>query len=124
MDIAVLESISQSEINGQYYDFHNDFECNRIALNDSTLSLFFVDRISGIQTVLKFNDVIITLMDFDISVVDSQKLTVDMLYRGRCKEANKLIEFTPDGKGYFYLDFIEGQKLEFWCVGFEVISFV
>ena len=63
---------------------------------------------------LKFTDVNITTIDF-FNLKEVEGLTIDTLYRGRAELDGELIEVSEDGKGYFYLEFYEGQKLEFWA---------
>jgi hypothetical protein len=41
--------------------------------------------------------------------------TLDTLYRGRVESNGELIEISEDGKSYFYLEFYEGQRIEFWA---------
>jgi hypothetical protein len=46
-------------------------------------------------------------------------LTIDNLYKGKAEVEGGLIEF-QNNRGYFYLEFYEGQKIEFWSDGILV----
>ena len=44
----------------------------------------------------------------------AENLTIDNMYRGKVIREEKLLEFNAEGSGYFYVEFEEGQKIEFW----------
>ncbi len=122
-DIELFLNLSQYDYNGNYYDFHNDYDCNKIILDiDKTLILVFKSIISRKEIIyLKFIEVSIEKLDFFNSLKE-EDLAIDNLYRGKTEDNNTLVELSPDKKGYFYLEFYEGQKIEFWSKGLIIES--
>lgn len=118
--IEFLKNIAQYDYNNRYYDFHNDYNCEKLSYSDGILFILFKSLIDGIFLSLKFTDVKITTLDF-FNMKEVESLTLDTLYRGRVELNGNLIEVSEDGRGYFYLEFYEGQRLEFWAkdVGIE-----
>ena len=120
--ISLFENLSQYDFDGQYYDFHNDFCCVRILLNgDDTLGIVFESVVDNSLVMLRFQDVILESFEY-FNSQGVENLTIDNLYRGRVEINGKLKEFSDDGKGYFYLEFDEGQKMEFWSKGLIVMD--
>ncbi|MDO5615795.1 MAG: hypothetical protein Q4G16_06370 [Cruoricaptor ignavus] len=119
ISIEFIKNLAQYDYNNNYYDFHNDYSCEKIFYSDSILLIFFKNLIDGFLLSLKFTEVEITTIDF-FNVNEIEGLTLDNLYRGRTQLNGDLIEVSEDGKGYFYLEFYEGQKLEFWAKDISV----
>lgn len=118
--IALFENLSQYDFESQYYDLHNDFCCVRILLNgDDALVIVFESVIDKSLVMLRFQDVVLEKFEY-FNSQEVENLTIDNLYRGRVEIDGKLKEFSDDGKGYFYLEFDEGQKMEFWSKGLTV----
>jgi hypothetical protein len=118
--IDLFENLSQGEYEGKYFDFHNDFDCVKILLLPSRfLILLFKNILNGEFVRMKFAHVSIRKMEF-FNFNKVENLTIDNLYRGRVEIDGDLLEFKDGDIGYFYLEFDEGQKLEFWSSGFIV----
>ncbi|MFV0468255.1 MAG: hypothetical protein ACK5MK_04915 [Dysgonomonas sp.] len=117
--IEFFKNLAQYDYNNQYYDFHNDYSCEKLSYSDGILLILFKSLIDGIFLSLKFTDVKIIVLDF-FYVKDVENLTLDNLYRGKFEFNGELVEVSEDGKGYFYLEFYEGQKLEFWTYGVNI----
>lgn len=117
--IEFFKNLAQYDYNNQYYDFHNDYSCEKLSYSDGILLILFKSLIDGIFLSLKFTDVKIIALDF-FNVKDVENLTLDNLYRGKFEFNGELVEVSEDGKGYFYLEFYEGQKLEFWTYGVNI----
>lgn len=114
ISIEFFKNLAQSDYDSRYYDFHNEYGCEKLSYSNGILLILFKSLIDGVLLSLKFTDVkIITLNFFNVKEVEN--LTLDNLYRGRGELNGDLIEISEDGKGYFYLEFYEGQKLEFWA---------
>lgn len=122
-EIELLKNLSQYEFEGdQYYDFHNDYDCTCIFFkNDGELELKFKSIVEENTVYLKFYNVRIVLFKF-FNYSKVQNLTIDNLYRGRIESDGRLIEFIEDEIGYYYLEFEEGQKIEFWSSGVSIIK--
>ena len=118
-NINLFDNLSQMKYNGVYYDFHNAFDFLRLELLYNKILILYFKNIKDKKLVnLKFYDVQIERMEC-FNVFGVNNLTIDNIYRGRKENNGKLIEF-KDNKGYFYLEFYEGQKMEFWSSGFEI----
>ncbi len=119
-DIELFKNLSQEEYNGKYFDFHNDYDCVKVILFvDGFLTLIFRNIVNKQMVKLKFSDVTISTMDF-FNFNKVENLTIDNLYRGKAELEGELVELKNGNIGYFFLEFDEGQKLEFWSSGVEV----
>lgn len=117
--LELFRNLVQYEYNGKYYDLHNEYECDKIIFLNGVL-LFRLRCISDSSfLLLKFTDVKIVQFDF-FNIQNAKGLTLDNLYRGRAESKEHLIEISEDNMGYFYLEFYEGQKIEFWAKGVDM----
>jgi len=117
--IEFFKNLAQHDYHNRYYDFHNDYNCEKLSYSNGILLILFKSLVGGILLSLKFTDVKIITLDF-FNVKGVENLTLDNLYRGRYELNGDLIELSEDGKAYFYLEFYEGQKLEFWAKSVDV----
>ncbi|MDF2858730.1 MAG: hypothetical protein K0Q87_4581, partial [Neobacillus sp.] len=122
--IELFENLCQYEFDNEYYDLHNDYDCQSVSLKETVLFINFNQEVNGKSISLVFTDVEVKQFDF-FNVLDSKILTIDNVYRGRTEINGELKEFLGE-KGYFYLEFYEGQRLEFWAksVGIETTGTV
>lgn len=113
----ILKDLLQVEYQNKYYDIHNDYTCERISYLEKKLFLF-LKRIDGSnRLIILFNQVDLAVFD---TYLMEDNCTIDSFYRGRAFMNGVLIEVTEDGRGYFYLEFYEGQKIEFWAKSLEI----
>lgn len=117
--IEFIKNLIQLEYDNRYYDLHNDYNCEKVSYSTGELLIKLKSLTDGDLLFLKFMDVEITSMDF-FNVKEIAGLTLDSIYRGRVEFNGELKEVSEDGKGYFYLEFYEGQKLEFWAKGLGI----
>lgn len=121
-EIELFKNLSQFDIGGLYYDFHNDFDCTKIELENNNLRLLFKgisQEEDGNIISLKFEHVRfkkILLATF----IEYKNLTLDNLHRGRFEQDDKLLEVNSKGKSYFYLDFYQDLQMEFWCTSIVI----
>ncbi|WHY88153.1 hypothetical protein QNH39_10035 [Neobacillus novalis] len=111
--IELFENLCQYEFDYNYYDLHNDYDCESVTLKDDILFINFKQEANGNSLSLIFTDVELKQFEF-FNVNDSKTLTIDNVYRGRVEIDGELEECLGE-KGYFYLEFYEGQRLEFWA---------
>lgn len=111
-DIALFRNLSQFDFEGNYYDLHNDFNCIQIKIEKGILFFIFRNILTSVIVNVKFLCPQIVALDFDLRE-KFENLTIDNLYRGKFECKGVLKEFENE-KGYFYLEFYEGQKFEFW----------
>lgn len=118
--IEFFENLAQYDYDNRYYDLHNDYNCEKLSYSDGILLIQFKSLVGGILISLRFSEVKIFALDF-FNVKGGDILTLDNLFRGRAELNGDLVEISEEGKGYFYLEFYEGQKLEFWAkdIGLE-----
>ena len=119
ISITLFKDLAQCNYNNQYYDFHNNYSCDKILYSDGILLIILKSLVNEDLLVLKFADVKLNVLVF-FNVKEEKDLTIDNLYRGRGLLNGDLIEMSEDGKAYFYLEFYEGQKLEFWAKSMSV----
>lgn len=113
-EIEIFKNLSQFDLGNIYYDFHNDFDCIKISLENNFLLFLFKKNEEKEIVSFKFENIDITKFEFS-NFSEFVNLTIDNLYRGRFEKDDQLIEFDKDGKAYFYLEFYEGVKMELWC---------
>ena len=118
--IELFKNLSQNEYGDKWIDFHNDFDCVKVIFKIDGFLILWFKGISDDEIIsFKFSNVLIEQMEFfNLSKVEN--LTIDNLYRGKIEKDGELLEFSKDGKGYFYMEFDEGQKLEFWSSGLDI----
>ena len=117
--IEFFKNLIQFDYNDVYYDFHNDFICKKVLYCNGILLILFKSLDDEDSLSLKFTEVKIINLDF-FNVKDVENLTLDNLYRGRYELNGDLIELSDRGEAYFYLEFYDGQKLEFWAKSLDV----
>ena len=117
--VEPFRNLCQYDYDYYDYDFHNDYDCENVTLKDDVLFINFKQEANGNSLSLIFSDVELKQFEF-FNVNNSKTLTIDNVYRGRVKIDGELVEYLGE-KGYFYLEFYEGQRLEFWAksVGIE-----
>lgn len=119
-DIELFKNLSQHEYSGMYFDFHNDYDCIKLLLTSKKcLVLEFKNNLNHELVELKFMEAVINEMNF-FNSAQVENLTIDNLYRGRITINEELVSLKEPNYGYFYLEFDEGQKLEFWSSGIVV----
>jgi hypothetical protein len=59
---------------------------------------------------------------FEIGTGFANIYQVDLFYRGRYLEEDQLLELSPTGKKYFYLNFLDGDYFEILTTGVFVID--
>ena len=112
--INFFENLSQYNWDGDFYDLHNNYECKKIFFSDEILLITFENIWKEKSVSLKFTGVRISAIDFYNSK-GTENLTIDNIYRGRFEENGILKEISEEEQAYFYLEFYEGQKIEFWA---------
>jgi hypothetical protein len=120
-DIELFKNLAELNYDDQYYDFHNDYDCQKILFENEEIILVFKNIVSEKILLLKFKGVFIEKMDF-FNVSNIEYLTIDNLYRGKVEIDGSLIDISDNGKAYFYLEFYEGQKIEFWAIGISLVN--
>jgi hypothetical protein len=117
--LEFIKDLSQYHYNDKFYDFHNDYDCEKIIYQNNILLILLKNIHNGTLLSLNFIDTKIVFVDF-FNKKEVSHLTIDSLYRGRAEFNGNIIEVSEDESGYFYLEFYEGQKLEFWAKGIIV----
>lgn len=118
-EIPLFENLAQFEFDQAYYDFHNDFICEQIIFENSCIDLLMKHRINNEKFLLRFLSAEIIKINY-LFIINNNGLTIDNLYRGRFQLDGNLFECNNDQKSYFYLEFYEGQTMEFFCDSVEV----
>lgn len=113
-EIELFENLSQFHLGYAYYDFHNDFDCIKIALESNCLLFIFKKSIEEIFISFKFENVDLVRFEFE-NFHEFESLTIDNIYRARFEKDGQLIEFNNDSKSYFYVEFVEDIRIELWC---------
>lgn len=118
----LLNNIAQLECDAGYFDFHNDFNCTGLLLDQEKLVLNMKHSVTGVNIGLVFSGVTFAKVDFSYEKPVLENLTMDSLYRGRFEIDGNLYEYDSMNRSYFYLEFYEGHKIEFFSSGLELIT--
>lgn len=110
-NIEIFKDFSEIQFGEFQYDFHNNFDCIGITFKDKVLNLNLRNTTENYDFSLKFEDVDIVNFEFFLEI---KSLTIDTLYKGRFVFNEQLIEISIDERCYFYLEFYEGPKFEFF----------
>jgi hypothetical protein len=121
-DIRLFENLSQYNYGDVYYDFHNNFKCFKILFKTNVLVLVFHKIDSNEYVSIRFHKTVLSYIELEAEDKTSQFI-IDTLYRGRFENNGELLEFSEDELGYFYLEFYNGLKLEFWSQSLEIENF-
>ncbi len=112
-------NLAQYNFKNRNYDFHNDYNCESISFSEKILLIKLKKVVNGDILSLKFTDVKIDALTF-FNVKEVNGLIMDNLYRGRVELNGEMVEVTEEGRCYFYLEFYEGQKMEFWAKEIDI----
>ncbi len=110
--IELFKNLAQYEFEGKFYDLHNEYDFVKLLIADTTLTVAFKALSNDELFVIKFMNVVLTKLEF-FNSANVPQLIIDNLYRGRFEKDGELQETVDNGGGYFYLEFDEGQKVEF-----------
>lgn len=118
-EIELFKNLSQFEFDKVFYDFHNNFKCFEISFFESCLTLLLRNTDTKKEILLRFFAVEIVRINFPLEV-SINGLTMDNLYRGRFESNENLLEFNSNQKSFYYLEFYEGQIIDFFCEFIEI----
>ncbi len=91
-------------------DLHNDYKCETI-IYDFEKQLLRCSFIGELRIFLDFGGASVKKINVLFErTLDSS--TLNSFYRGRFEQNGNLLEFTEDGKGYYYLEFENGDSFE------------
>ena len=117
--IKFFKNLAQFDYNNLYYDLHNDYNCEKLTFSDGILLIQFKSIINDNLLFIKFMDTKLVYLNV-FNVKEVENLSLDNLYRGRFELNGELIDVSIDGEAYFYLEFYEGQKFEFWAKNMSI----
>lgn len=116
--IELFQDLSQIDFDSSNFDLHNDFDCSKVMFQNNILILVFQNIINKFLISISFQKTTVTFFEFDFTGA-MKNLTIDNLYRGKYEIDGTLIEF-KNNRGYYYLEFYEGQKIEFWSESISI----
>jgi hypothetical protein len=106
------------------YDLHNEYNCFAITY-DSNLNTLLIAfdpvNLSKAKICLSFEEVII--VKFALTLPNSKdSATINSFYRGRFEKNGELFEYSAKDQGYFYVEFENGSKFEFFSRRFQLLD--
>lgn len=111
----LFKPLTEVNENDEYIDLHNDYYCNRVELGQrNELRIYFdkIDTGNYQSVVIEFKEIKIIKMSLPLQNIFRTGITIDTFYRGRFEEKAGLQEYSPDGRGYFYISFDEDYYIE------------
>ncbi len=124
-ELELFKDLTYITQDGKEYDLHNDYNCSNLNYDkeSKSLSLLFeqVNNELSLKLCLIFKEVIIAKFNLLFSFSTDVK-TVNNFYRGKFEENGQLIEFSSEGQGYFYLEFENGNKFEFFSKSMVIME--
>lgn len=113
-NIYFFKDLTQLKYQENYYDLHNDYDCTIIDFNGDNLSFKLKKIKDKTIVILKFSNASITKINF-FNEIGVDRLTINILYRGRFEKNGELLDISENNQSYFYMEFEEGQTIEFWA---------
>jgi hypothetical protein len=117
-DEMLFKDLTFIERNGNKYDLHNDYKCVIFDYNkeNETLNIVFEARVSkseNLRVGLTFKEVTIAKFEMFFTRTEDTS-TLNSFYRGRFEKDGKFFEYSATGARYFYIEFEQGDKIEFY----------
>jgi hypothetical protein len=109
-NVELFKSLVDIMDGEKIFDFHNEYRCVKINFESKNLELTFRKDQNSSIVILQFVEAEICKFEIGLGFANSYKL--DLFYRGRYEDEGKLFEFSPLGKRYFYINFLDGDYLE------------
>ena len=110
--MSICYIITEIELVGNTLDLHNSFNCRNIEYAMDKFIFDFSDSESLLRIVFTEVEILKMQLPFKQSF---EGITLDNMYRGRFEVNSQLADLSPDSKGCIYIEFYEGQSLEFLC---------
>ncbi|WON92498.1 hypothetical protein ACLCDV_19185 [Sphingobacterium sp. Lzh-3] len=116
------------DLDDAHLDLHNDYECIRLVYNRTYNEFRLTFKRVTLETDVNYNQVDVVFIDavidtclfvFDEDVSDKFR-TIDLLYRGRFENGDKLAEFDGSGRSLYYISFYSGLELKVFAKALEV----
>lgn len=115
-NVALFDDLTTVNYDGGYFDLHNDYYCKNIRWLSANRAVSFLfnprDPSSDkCPLVLQFEEASVPVftVNFERSADSS---TLETFYRGRYVLDGDLLDCTPDGERYFYINFWEEDVFE------------
>ncbi|MEB3802170.1 hypothetical protein INQ45_14205 [Flavobacterium columnare] len=109
--VELFKDLSYFDYDQNSFDLHNDFDCKKIQFENNELTLVFKKNEDNFFLFFKFQNTNLTIFNFTFNI--NEALTIDNLYRGK-SEVDGYLKELDNNRGYFYLEFYDEQKIEFW----------
>ncbi|WP_336834532.1 hypothetical protein [Sphingobacterium siyangense] len=116
------------DLDDAHLDLHNDYECIRLVYNRTYNEFRLTFKRVTLETDVNYNQVDVVFIDavidtclfvFDEDVSDKFRI-IDLLYRGRFENGDKLAEFDGSGRSLYYISFYSGLELKVFAKALEV----
>ena len=110
--IEMFKSLTEWEIENDFFDLHNDFVCLSFDLNAECREVLvkFMSINKNVQICLVFKEAQVVRFHMERRCADCN--IINNIYRGRAEVNGTLIEYFEDGASYFYLEFENGDSFE------------
>ena len=120
--IPMFDNLAIIDYNAVPYDFHNEYDIERISCIDEQLVIRFVSIENNQHVSMVFHAAELCLIELNQVDDDNAAMVLDTLYRGRKDLRDGLVETSTNGKGYFYLELYGGSRVEFWASGVSIVA--
>jgi hypothetical protein len=106
------------------YDLHNEYNCFAITYDSNFNALLIAfdpvnKNLLEAKICLSFEEV--SIVKFELTLPNSKdSVTINSFYRGRFEKNGELFEYSAKNQGYFYVEFENGSKFEFFSRGFQL----
>ena len=116
-EVELFQNYALSLFDSKVYDVHNDYDCIQFKILQERIELVFseVRFPKPLKTLhVVFHGVeLVEITSITKSVLDLK--VIDNIYRGRfLNKEDSLVELNENGKGYFFIEFYDDFKLNFF----------
>ncbi len=110
-NIELFKSLSRVEFDNAIIDLHNDYVCTSMqySADKGIFDLFF--RAERSNVVLQFKGAVVTKFGLVLKRTEDSCI-LNNFYRGRFEVNGELLEYSPLGERYYYMEFEEGDVFE------------
>lgn len=102
------------EYKGSHIDLHNNFNCCELRLENDRMTFTFQEIQGPKKVQIVFERVILKVLNLVFLEKDDME-TIVLFYRGGYVYEGNCMYVVDEVKAYFYCDFYEGLKLEFFA---------
>jgi hypothetical protein len=113
-NIELFKSLVSLELDKTVIDLHNDYDCTSLQYKaEERLLEFCFEVVDGNSStvIVRFEGATVSKFNL-LRKATKDACTLNNFYRGRFEVNGKLLEYSPLGERYYYIEFEDGDVFE------------